>query len=425
MTGHSILRFSGFRAPQCVDFNEIIVAVWISSSFYIMYATGGQIVSFLFLPLVLGAIVLVLMTAGKKVVATVPPIMSLGVFVLNAAILASYFFNADIYDLTFMVGNTLSSFLLFFSLYLVTMKINLDFRKVLLWQSILTIGLLPVILVTSTRVWGRLQPGLLHPNYVGMSALLCFFGALAARNLWVALGLGLLPLYTIVAMQSRTSLLAATLAFAIVIGWQLKQRLTRRLLGLLSLLLLTAGATAIVLVFAGVPLFDFSDRIVDRLLILSDAHRGLSSGASGRTDLWSAAVDLWLGHPLFGVGFKGHQMQMPDQMLAHNAYLGVLADVGLVGFTGYLLIIVTTLYYIIKRRHGELREYSLRAAIIFSYVVYGMLESRAFSFGNAYSILFMLVAFDSSRTTLTAPGPQPWAAFPINGNTGVIANPNL
>ena len=99
--------------------------------------------------------------------------------------------------------------------------------------------------------------------------------------------------------------------------------------------------------------------------MITDEHRGIDSGGSGRTELWSAAVNLWVTHPIFGVGFKGHPLMMPDGMLAHNAYLGMLADVGIVGFGSYMLITGVALYYILKRGESGLAEFPLRMAIIF------------------------------------------------------------
>jgi O-antigen ligase len=82
--------------------------------------------------------------------------------------------------------------------------------------------------------------------------------------------------------------------------------------------------------------------------------------------------------------------------VAHNAFLGLLADNGLVGLVGYLLIIGMSATYIIKRG-SSLTMFGQRAAVIFPYFIYGMVESRAFSFGNTYSVLFLLVAFDSAK----------------------------
>jgi hypothetical protein len=63
------------------------------------------------------------------VIATVSPVVSVGVLLLNLSILTSYLFNAQRYDWPFILGNITSSLLLFFSFYLVTTRIELVFRK--------------------------------------------------------------------------------------------------------------------------------------------------------------------------------------------------------------------------------------------------------------------------------------------------------
>src|SRR5260370_1327117 len=197
--------------------NEIVVAIWACSSFYIMHVTGGENVAALFFPLVAGAITLVFLTYKKPVIATVSPLVSLGVFLLNLSIFASYLFNAHRYDWVFIAGNMSSSLLLFFSLYLITMRIDLDFRKTLIVSSIFVNLLLPIILVTAPVTWGRVNPPT-TPNYVAMMALLAFIGALSARSIICVATLSALPLYSMVVLQSRDSLLAAAIAlmFAVV-----------------------------------------------------------------------------------------------------------------------------------------------------------------------------------------------------------------
>jgi hypothetical protein len=43
-----------------------------------------------------------------------------------------------------------------------------------------------------------------------------------------------------------------------------------------------------------------------------------------------------------------------------------------------------------------------------------MLESRAFSFGNSYSLVFLLVAFDSSKLSLNVRAFVPWRASQLD-----------
>src|SRR5258708_5693551 len=204
--------------------NEIFVAIWTCASFYIMHFTSAESAAPLFFPLIAGAITLVFLTYKKPVLATVSPLVSLGVFLLNLSIVASYLFNAQRYDWVFIAGNISSSLLLFFSLYLITMRIDLDLRKTLIAISIFVNLLLPIILVTSPVTWGRVNPPE-NPNYVAMMALVAFIGALSVRSTIWAATLSALPLYSMVVLQSRDSLLAATIALMFaVISWAWRNR---------------------------------------------------------------------------------------------------------------------------------------------------------------------------------------------------------
>ena len=197
--------------------NEIVVAIWACASFYITHFTGAESAAPLFFPLAGGAIALVFLTYKKPVIATVSPLISLGVLLLNLSILASYLFNAQRYDWVFIVGNISSSLLFFFSLYLITMRIDLDLRKTLIFISIFVNVLLPIVLVTAPITWGRVTP-LENPNYVAMMALVAFIGALSVRSIIFATALSLLPVYSMVVLESRDSLLAATVALLVAIG---------------------------------------------------------------------------------------------------------------------------------------------------------------------------------------------------------------
>ena len=392
------------RLGSIFGINEAAVAVWSGCTFYIMYYTSANPTA-LFPPLVVGAAVFLFLTYNKPVIATVPPLLSLGVLLLNFSIVASYLFNADRYDLVFIAGNLISCFLAFLSLYTIVMKMDLDFRKLLILQCIFSTPLLPIILKTGTMTWGRLVPLGLEPNFVGMSALLCFMGALVLRSMIGMILLSILPVYTMLVVQSRASLMSSLIAIGFILIFYLRRLSVKTLRSYLLVAFLAVPAVCVALMLAGVPVLDLIVKQVNGVFMINDEYRGIDSGGSGRTEIWTAAINLWLSHPLFGVGFKGHPLMMPDNLLAHNAYLGMLADVGVVGFGSYMLIIGVAIYYLLKRGDRGLAEFPLRAAIVFSYILYGLLESRAFSFGNTYSLLFLLVAFDSSKIRVRKGAP--------------------
>jgi O-antigen ligase len=411
--------------------DEIVVTVWMSASFYLTYATAGKNEFVLFLPLAAGAVALVWMTSKRPVIAKVDPLLSIGVFLLIFSILASYLFNSQWYEPIFIAGNLASAVLLFVALFIITRKIELDFKKMLILQSIFINLLLPAVIASSTMVWGRLTPEL-QPNYIGMMGILALIGALSVRSIFWSLTLSALPLYSMVVMESRASMLAGGIAALIIFGYRFRRLGWKNLRPYLATAFMGGPIVCIGLYFAGIDVFGYANNAFENLFLLDDKYRGIDSGASGRSDLWIAAINLWLSHPLFGVGFKGLPPLMPDEMPAHNAYLGMLAEVGVVGFAGYLLIVGVALYHTLKRGDRGLSEYPQRVAILVSYLIYGLLESRAFSFGNSYSLLFLLVAFDSSKVRLKnalafgLPHPKPSSTLPEPASSSsLISRPKM
>jgi O-antigen ligase len=403
-----------------ISLNEIVVAIWACSSFYIMYVTSGDNAAPLFFQLVAGAVALMFLTYKKPVIATVSPLVAVGAFMLNLSILASYLCNAQRYDWIFMGGNIASSLLLFFSLYVITTRIDLDFRKTLIISSILVNLLLPIVLVTSPVAWGRVNPPS-TPNYVAMMALLAFIGALGVRSIIWAAALSVIPLYSMVVLQSRDSLLAAAIALIFVaISWIWQNRFNKKFFSYLLVAFFGGLALFAALSLAGLPVIESIGQAFEQLFMLNDKYRGISSGGSSRTVLWAAAIDLWRAQPIFGVGFKGHMSLMPDGTPAHNACIAMLADVGVAGFASYLLMASPAIYFVFRPVH-RFPEYPQWATIILTYVLYGLFETRAFSFGNTYSVIFMLVAFNCSKRRLDeAPLIQP----PVRVTVYPLSNPS-
>lgn len=401
--GRSFLSSLSPRA----HFNEFAIAAWTCASFYAMYYVpdNGNAAA-LFVPLALGAPWFVWTTMKKPVLARVDPWMTLGVFLLTFSILASYLFNANRFDVVSILGNLGATVLLFVTLYAITRKIDLDVRKLLVWQTILILPLFPVIVHTAHDQFGRMMPSVSTPNYVGMMGVVAVIGAWSVRNIFLALALSAYPLYVIAAMQSRNSMLAVMVVGAIIV-WGILQNMPRAKQRKVLVLGGIGGPIfCLGLYFAG---FDVFGRIYDifaNLFMLNDQYRGLGTGGSGRGMLWEAAINLWLSHVWFGVGFKSVTDLMPENMPTHNAYLDVLAELGVVGLIGYMTMVIAGLGQMFRRGSQAMPDYALRLAVLVSYVLYGMLESRAFSFGNTYSVMFLLLAFDSSKRKL-APRIKP------------------
>jgi O-antigen ligase len=383
--------------------NEIVVAIWACASFYIMHFTGAESAAPLFFPLAGGAIALIFLTYKKPAIATVSPLVSLGVLLLNLSILASYLFNAQRYDWVFIVGNIASSLLFFFSLYLITTRIDLDLRKTLIFISIFVNVLLPIVLVTAPIIWGRVIP-VENPNYVAMMALVAFIGALSVRSIIFATALSLLPIYSMIVLESRDSLLAATVALLIAIVSRAWSHRSKKFFIYLLLAFFGSAALCAIMTLTGFHVLHSIGQSFAHLFMINDKYRGISSGGSGRDYLWAAAMQLWEEEPIFGVGFKGHTLLMPDQLPAHNAYIAMLADMGLVGLASYLLTMSPAIYFVFKPIQRFLEE-PLPVTIIATYILYGAFEVRAFSFGNTYSVVFLLIVFNCSKWRVAEVSP--------------------
>jgi O-antigen ligase len=87
---------------------------------------------------------------------------------------------------------------------------------------------------------------------------------------------------------------------------------------------------------------------------------GLNGATSGRLDLWRIALLIFKGHPLGGVGLGNFQVVEPsyatqtlnltmvrqivqEQLVVHNTYLQMAADLGLIGVGLFLAILALPL----------------------------------------------------------------------------------
>lgn len=113
-----------------------------------------------------------------------------------------------------------------------------------------------------------------------------------------------------------------------------------------------AGYAAVVA--CAVPFIPSS--VMDRLNSVWSSN-GLDASSASRVDLWSSAVRIFVSHPVFGVGYLNFSNVLPSYFVdtgtypisdivfsqldfAHNTYLSILAETGIVGavLTGALVV---------------------------------------------------------------------------------------
>lgn len=102
--------------------------------------------------------------------------------------------------------------------------------------------------------------------------------------------------------------------------------------------------------------------------VLSRINPGLLSDDSSNTYrqyLWTMAVETFKGHPLLGTGLSTFGFSLPSHSTAagylishaHNIYLQMLAETGLLGFTAFFGYILNSMYVCFKLfRHSRCKQ---------------------------------------------------------------------
>lgn len=62
-------------------------------------------------------------------------------------------------------------------------------------------------------------------------------------------------------------------------------------------------------------------------------------GQQDRHVLWGEAIAVWKAHPIFGVGFGDFGTYSTERKAAHNTYVHVLAETGMVGYIPFVLTV--------------------------------------------------------------------------------------
>lgn len=402
---------------------EFALGAWLNTFFAAMIIGQSREPALLFVALATGAGLVAVLAWGMPARHRIGPMTAWGSIVLLGAILAGYAANLDRYEASFVFANVTSMVLALGMAYLVATRLDLDYRLLLATHSIVALLLMPVPLATGELLWGRFVPGGLHPNYLGMIAMIAFIGALGMRPRMLRWLVLLGTTGVMVAVSSRGSMLAAAVA---ALGYAAAGvaaapprapalARARTVHAALAVLCLGAGALALWMLEGA-----WLTHAADVLLKINDPYRGVTTGASGRTEVWTAALGLWHAHPLLGVGFKGHTFLMPQSLTAHSAYLGMLAETGVLGLTGYVTLCGAAVAGLWRGR----RDPGSRAgvALVASYLVYGLFETRAVGFGNPYSILFLWIAFAAARRPaadpIRVPRSNPMQPTPVSRPEG-------
>ena len=254
---------------------------------------------------------------------------------------------------------------------------ELNFNAAMRMVALLHIPILAFGAYASFQQWGVDQNGRLI--------------AVIPTAVWGEIALGVL----VAALLSESKLsMAAILPFVVLIIVQSQMRGAGLACAALlsTYFILDRSRTAIrlkwVLLLVGICVMTvFADKLVafvSDALLLSDEHRGISSGFSGRFENWRKGFEVYLESPIIGLG-PAH----PDASYTHNGFLKVLAEYGILVaaplFATYFYVWAIVL----------LRRDQKKLAILVAYTIFVLTAPRYINFQIApLVLLFAMSRYD-------------------------------
>ncbi len=213
-----------------------------------------------------------------------------------------------------------------------------------------------VLLLRSGQALHRFAAGNVDPNDLAMMMALAlptgwYLGITTPRPVcrWIARGYLVVGLLAVILTGSRGAMVTAL--FGLLIVPLTMTKLSPGKAAAAIALLAIAGALTVTYV---------PDRIVQRLETTGSEVEDASLG--GRFTLWHAGANAFLRQPLLGYGTSGFISAIKPKMgpraqVAHNSFLSLLVETGLIGFLLYTTMMVTVLLSVrrlppLERRYG-------------------------------------------------------------------------
>jgi hypothetical protein len=142
----------------------------------------------------------------------------------------------------------------------------------------------------------------------------------------------------------------------------------------------------------------FASRFV---LSYSDVQAG-EDISSGRTYLYSLAIDAFKAKPIFGIGVGKFPQYSGTGTDVHNAYLQVLCEQGIIGFILYIIPLIVSLFYTHKLYHRVPQQEKKYMLLSFSFQIVHVLNALTenCNLGSSIMIYFMGIAIAIYEETM-------------------------
>jgi exopolysaccharide production protein ExoQ len=270
----------------------------------------------------------------------------------------------------------------FFTAYTVALSVmsHVDFSEILLsklrylFYAYLLVSIVSIMIIPGAKdfygIWRGIAPSKNHLGQAALlSSLIVFYTVWTARGLKriVALIFFLLALVLLAGSQSMTS--SSTFLFIAFLGGVFYFDQYFRKLSLGRIL-------SIVIIFSGTVLFLAVIFLAPDILASIVGTTGRNLTFTGRTDLWRDILYETANHWVLGAGYQGFWVVENPSLLAlyeiyvwlpnqaHNGYLDILNELGVIGLSLFIIIIINYFRGMINLQLPHYWKWFVIAAII-------------------------------------------------------------
>jgi O-antigen ligase len=218
----------------------------------------------------------------------------------------------------------------------------------------------------------------IHPSYLAMYVLISVFISFESwydkllkkrfRIAWLVLGI--LLFISIYFISSRAAIVAAIVMISFYAVNKIIHRKKSRIIWM----------SIIIILIISLPLIKNNDRVNLLLQGFSKEHGFELRRQDERIMVWKSAVEIIKKNPLFGVGIgdvrtelvkeyrrSGEDKLEKERLNAHNQFLEVLLEGGLVGLSLFLLIFGALIYIAISEKNLLLGLFVIMVILFFTF----------------------------------------------------------
>ncbi len=274
--------------------------------------------------------------------------------------------------------------------------------KGLLIYAVIGISIIGLLYIMDSDGGGRFG-SFRNPNGIALIVMGLVVSAFAVKNIYYRTILQIVALSIILMTGSRSPLIGSIIALSVyfVFSWS-KLNSRQREMGFFVISIL-----AVICIIN----FDSIQALGSDHLSFDDKYRGLGTGFSGRVYAWERAIEIWSNQPWLGVGFKNHYLYYINFQAyganytyglssAHNGYLALLAEVGIIGLLPIIYIVYTRIRRLLVLAKDGHRCAIIGVSLISGYLFVNVFENFFISMGNPTSILFLIFLMMPERSVL-------------------------